>query len=102
MEKETHNSELNPLDIAIKDQNLPEAKRLIDEAVRQKMTDVEEGETLAGIASIYLDLVNDTNEEYKNSLLDILEGLEHIRDAEAKSENGAKLAEVRASLGLNK
>lgn len=91
-------TEKTNLEAALRDKDFPKAEKLMREAAEQKMTESEKAEALTGAATAYMDIVNSTNEQYRESLLEILEGMKRLGLAEKKSDDQIKIAEVRESL----
>jgi len=76
-----------------------EARKVIQAAVNEKMTDEEKGAALSAIAEVYVDLMNAINTEYRDALKEAISGLKIINTAEDKAKDQAELAKVRGGLG---
>ena len=81
-----------------RDKKFAEAEAVIKEAVAADMTESQKAETLTGIASAFMDMTNETNTEYRDALLDVIQGLNKVDSAEKVNAEKVKLVEVRQNL----
>lgn len=93
-------TEINKLQSLLKEKNFAEATKVIDQIVKAEMTEEEKGGMLVDMASTYMDVVNAVNEEYRDSLKEVIEGLERIKQSESRVSDKVKLAEVKQSLNI--
>ena len=76
------------------------AKKMLDDAVDQKLTQEEKGEIYTKIAGAYLQASHAANQEYIEKLDETIGLLEDVHKAEKKGNEKLKLMEVK--LGLQK
>ncbi|MEI8328062.1 MAG: hypothetical protein WCG02_02910 [Candidatus Taylorbacteria bacterium] len=91
-------TEINKLKSLLEEKKFDEVKKIIEDVAKQPMSDEEKAAAAVGVASIYMETVNQIGEEYRESLKEILVGLERINKAQGEAEDRVKIAEVRNSL----
>jgi len=91
-------TEINKLKSLLEEKKFDEVKKIIEDVAKQPMSDEEKAAAAVFVASIYMETVNQIGEEYRESLKEILVGLERINKAQGEAEDRVKIAEVRNSL----
>jgi methanogenic corrinoid protein MtbC1 len=98
IKEEKNNSTVETLTTLFKEGKLDEAKTLINSLVQRELTSREKGELYVNFLSMYMDVVNSLNQEYKLFLQQTLASLKDIKKAEKKVEEDIKIEEVRTGL----
>lgn len=75
-----------------------EAKAMITDIVNAELTEEERGEGLVGFLSVYVEIMNRVNTQYKDVLKEILADMQGLNLAESKMTDDIKLKKVREDL----
>lgn len=75
-----------------------EVRKIITELTSAKFSDEEKGAVLVGISSIYLDISNAINANYRDALKEVIASMKEIDKAENSVSEKIKLEEVRRKL----
>jgi hypothetical protein len=80
------------------EKNYDAVRKIIEDAVSQKLTTREKGAALTAFASIYMEISNAINEEYIQALDEVIAEMKQVKAMEIKFGDNVKLAEVRSKL----
>lgn len=82
----------------LSENKMDEARDYIREIIKAPLSNIDKGEAIVMYTTMYMELMNNINEEYKAVLEEILAGLKAVDVAEAKLKEGIELKKVRAEL----
>lgn len=91
-------TEITKLEKLLAEKNLIEAKKVINGIVSEKMSDLDKGQALVGVASIYLDISNAINENYRATLEEAIAGMKAINSEESKINDKVRVEELKKDL----
>jgi hypothetical protein len=91
-------TEITKLEKLLAEKNFTEAKKVIGDIVSAKMSDLDKGQALVGVASIYLDISNAINENYRATLEEAIAGMKALNSEESKVNDKIRVAELKEDL----
>jgi len=78
--------------------NYDEVRKMITAIVDKKFSDEEKGAALVGLASIYLDISNSIQKDYRDALQEAIAGMQKLNSLDSEVSDKIKLNNVRESL----
>jgi len=86
------------LEDLMRENKLDEAREYIKQSILEPLSDVEKGEAIVLVTSAYMKLMNGINEEYRDSLQDILDELRSVDKMKEEVDQEIELKKVRIEL----
>lgn len=92
------NIDTQKIEQLLSENKMDEARDYIREIIKAPLSNIDKGEAIVMYTTMYMELMNNINEEYKTALEEILAGLKAVDVAESKLKEGIELKKVRAEL----
>lgn len=86
------------LEDLMRENKLDEAREYIRQSILAPLSDVERGEAIVLVTTAYMKLMNGINEEYRDSLQDILDELRSVDKMKEEVDQEIELKKVRIEL----
>lgn len=86
------------LEQSLREKRYDDVKNIINEIVNSELTEEERGEGLVAFLSVYMEIMNSINIEYRDTLKEILAEMQGLNLSESKMSDQMKLKKVREDL----
>ena len=79
-----------------------EVGQIISDAAATPMTSEEKGAAFTGVASVYMDVMNKINIQYRDALKEAIEAMKKLNKAESGLKDKIAAADLREKLNIKK
>ncbi len=79
-----------------------EVGKIISDAATAPMSSDEKGAALTGVATVYMDVMNNINIQYRDSLKEAIEAMKKLNKAELGMKDKIAVDEIKGQLNMAK
>lgn len=90
--------DISQLEKLLSEKKYEEAGQLMKLAIGEKMTDLERGDAMVGIISMYIEISNQIDERYLEALEEAIISLKKINKAENEAKDIIKINELKKKI----